>query len=197
MAQIIIAILLVLGGSTSYMAQGSVPGDALYPVKVDVNSTALLVLDLVDRGCNVKRRPRCVKTIPMVAKLIKGARDHRLFIVYSLTSSTSASNILPAVKPEGGEPMVKSGPDKFIGTDLEKILKDKNIKTVIVVGTTAEGAVLYTASDAAMRGFRVIVPLEGSTAGTKFAEAAVAWILAHAPAIGKKTTLTSIDMISY
>ena len=51
--------------------------------------------------------------------------------------------------------------DKFLGTDLEKILKDKGIATVIIVGTAAHGAVLYTGSGAAMRGMNVIVPVDG------------------------------------
>ncbi len=53
--------------------------------------------------------------------------------------------------------MVKSLADKFFKTDLEKILNDKGIKTVVVVGTAAQGAVLYTASQAAFRGMQVIV----------------------------------------
>ena len=47
---------------------------------------------------------------------------------------------------------VLSGPDKFLKTDLEKILKDKGITTVIAVGTSSNGAVLYTGSGAALRG---------------------------------------------
>ena len=34
------------------------------------------------------------------------------------------------------------------------MLKDKGIKTVIVVGTAANGAVLYTGSGAALRGYQ-------------------------------------------
>ena len=64
----------------------------------------------------------------------------------------------------GDEPHVLSGPDKFRNTDLEKILKDKGITTVIVVGTAANGAVLFTASGAAFRGMNVIVPVDGMSA---------------------------------
>lgn len=42
-------------------------------------------------------------------------------------------------------------------TGLEKMLKDKGITAVVAVGTAAHGAVLYTASEAALRGFNVIV----------------------------------------
>ena len=173
------------------------PPPKLKAAKVDPKTTALLVLDLVKNSCNEKRRPRCVASIPKVAKLLSDARSHNVTVIYSLTSSTKTKDILPQVAPKGGEPTVSSGPDKFVKTDLEKILKDKGIKTVIVVGTTAEGAVLYTASGAALRGLHVIVPIEGSTAGTTFGEAATAWVLANAPGVGAKTTLTKVDMITY
>ncbi|MBI3122150.1 MAG: isochorismatase family protein [candidate division NC10 bacterium] len=67
-------------------------------------------------------------------------------VIYSLVPGGSAADILMEVAPQGGEPMVTSGPDKFLGTDLEMILKEKGIQTVVVVGTAAHGAVIYTAS---------------------------------------------------
>jgi nicotinamidase-related amidase len=173
------------------------PAPKLKPAKIDAKTSALLVLDLVKTSCNAERRPRCVASIPKVEKLLADARSHKLTVIYSLTSSTKTADILPQVAPKGGEPTVSSGPDKFVHTDLEKILKDKGIKTVIVVGTTAEGAVLYTASGAALRGLNVVVPIEGSTAGSLYGEAATAWVLANAPGVGAKTTLTKTDMITY
>jgi len=50
--------------------------------------------------------------------------------------------------------MVTSGPDKFLGTVLERILKDRGIQTAITVGTVSHAAVLYTASGAAGRSHR-------------------------------------------
>ena len=169
----------------------------LKSVKIDPKTTALLVLDILKQSCNNERRPRCVESVPKIAKLLADARAHNVPVIYSITPTTQAADILAPVAPKGGEPMVASSADKFVNTDLDKILKDKGIKTVIIVGTTAEGAVLYTASGAAFRGLNVIVPVEGSSAGTTFAEAATAWILTNAPAVGAKTTLTKMDMISY
>jgi len=82
--------------------------------------------------------------------------------------------------------------DKFVRTDLEKMLKDKGITTVITVGTAAHGAVLYTASDAAFRGFKVIVPVDGASSENLYAEQAVAWLLTHAPGVAQQLTLTSV-----
>jgi len=91
--------------------------------------------------------------------------------------------------------MVSSGPDKFHGTDLDKILKGKGIATVITVGTAANGAVLYTASGAAFRGLKVVVPLDGMSADTPFIEGYTAWHLANAPLLSKQVTISKCDMI--
>jgi hypothetical protein len=59
--------------------------------------------------------------------------------------------------------------------------------------------VLFTSSEAALRGFNVIVPVDGMSGDGQVAydEQAVAYILAHAPVISPKITLTSIDMIKF
>jgi len=101
------------------------------------------------------------------------------------------------VAAKGGEPAVQSGADKFIGTDLEKILKDHGIRTVIVTGTAAHGAVLHTGDEAAIRGFHVIVPVDGMSAEDPFVELYVACNFAHAPQDSAKSTLTRYDMIEF
>ncbi|HSW64446.1 MAG TPA: cysteine hydrolase [Dissulfurispiraceae bacterium] len=166
-------------------------------VTIDPPKTALLMLDFNKQTCNQERRPRCLATLPDIKKLLDTARANKLFIVYSLSPGASPADILPVAAPQAGEPVVTSGPDKFLGTDLEKILKDKNIKTVVVVGTAAHGAVLYTASGAALRGLDVIVPVDGMSAEDLFAEQYVAWHLKNAPRVGAKTVLTKISSISF
>ncbi len=174
------------------------PPPKLEDVTVDPKTTALLVLDLVKQTCNQEVRPRCLASLPAVAKLLKGARDSKTMVVYSVIPGPSAiGDTNPAVAPNGTEPVVKSGPDKFIGTDLEKILKDKGIATVIVVGTAAHGAVLYTASHAALLGFQVVIPVDGMSAETPYAEQYVAWNMVHAPVLSTKVKLTAIDMLKY
>jgi len=105
---------------------------------------------------------------------------------------------LPDVAPASGDPVVRSSVDKFLNTDLEKILKDKGIQTVIVNGTGAHGAALYTASAAAVRGFNVIAPVDGMTAENLYFEQITAWLLANGTGgIGQKVTLTRSDMIKF
>jgi nicotinamidase-related amidase len=87
--------------------------------------------------------------------------------------------------------------DKFFRTDLEQILAKAAIHTVIVTGTSAQGAVLYTASGAALRGLRVIVPVDGMSADNPFAELYTAWHLVNAPgSISSLVTLTRTDLIT-
>jgi nicotinamidase-related amidase len=167
----------------------------LKAVTLDPTGTALLVLDFVKQGCNAERRPRCLASIPHVQALLKLARSKGIFVVHSITTAATPSDILNDVAPLDGEPIVKSAADKFFKTDLEKILNDKGIKTVVVVGIAAHGAVLYTASQAAFRGLRAIIPVDGMSAENTYFEQYTAYHLANAPGVGQQATLTKIDMI--
>lgn len=171
------------------------PAPEVKDVTVDPKTTALLLLDFNKQTCNAERRPRCISSIPKMKKLLGYARSKGIFIVYSLSAGAVPGDIAADLAPMAGDPVVTSGPDKFMGTDLEKILKEKGIKTVIVAGTAANGAVLYTASGAALRGMQVIIPVDGMSAENVFAEQYVAWNMVNAPRISSVTTLTRSDRI--
>jgi len=169
----------------------------LKSVTVEANSTALLMLDFNKQTCNAERRPRCIASIPKVQKLLTEARAKGVFVVYSLSAGATPVDIAKELAPQGGEPIVTSGPDKFHGTELEKILKERNVKTVIITGTAAHGAVLYTASGAALRGIKVIVPVDGMSAESLYPEQYTAWNLVNAPRISTQVTLSRTDMIKF
>jgi len=171
------------------------PAPELKPVTVDPKTTALLMLDFMNQNCG--KRPRCLATIPAMKKLLGDARAAKVTVIYSLIANTTAADVIKDVAPAAGEPSVQSGPDKFLRSDLENILKDKGITTVIAVGTAANGAVLYTASAAAFRGMNVIVPVDGISAVDAYAELSAAWTLINAPQVSTKTTLTKVDMIKF
>jgi nicotinamidase-related amidase len=173
------------------------PAPELKSVTLDPKVTALLLLDFNKQTCNADKRPRCIASIPKVQILLAEARAKGVFIVYSLSAGATVADIARELAPLGKEPVVTSGPDKFLGTDLEKILKEKGIKTVIVTGTAAHGAVLYTASEAAFRGMRVILPVDGMSAESTYAEQYVAWNMLNAPRVSNQSMLTKIDMITY
>jgi nicotinamidase-related amidase len=175
------------------------PPPQLKPAKIDAKETALLVMDFTTQTCSAQRRPRCATSVPKVAKLVTDARAKGALVIYSIagTGATPAS-ILSELAPAAGETVLPAlGPDKFIGSDLEKTLKDKGIKTVIAVGTQAQTSVLHTAGAAALRGFKVVVPVDGMSSDDAFPELYTAWHLATASRISDQVTLTKMDMIGY
>ncbi len=170
------------------------PPPELKPVKVVPKETALLMLDFVKQICGA--RPRCVASLPNAQRLLSQARSQGVLVVHSLAGQTVA-DIYPEVAARPGEPVVSSGPNKFLNTDLEKILGDRGIKMVIVTGTASEGAVLNTGAHAALRGIKVALPVDVQSSLTLYAEQYTVWHLANAPRIGPQVTLTRSDMISY
>ena len=186
------------------------PPPALKAVTLDPKTTALMAIDLIKQTCNNEKRPRCVTSIPKIAKLLAEARAKGVTVIYTIFPSPAPSfpapvvgDIVPAVAPKGTEPLVVAFVDKFIlkdkDTGLQKMLKDKGITTVIPVGTAANGAVFFTASTASLRGFNVVVPLDGMSGDGQntYIEQSVAYNLANTTIVSSKITLTSIDMIKF
>jgi nicotinamidase-related amidase len=177
----------------------NVKAPAVLPLKavtVDPKTTALLLLDFIKPNCT--NRLRCLASVPAMKKLLTEARAKGMLVVYSTAGKTTVDDILKDIAPAAGEPTVNGRVDKFYGSDLEKILKDKGISTVIVNGTAAHGAVLYTGSAAAVRGFSVIVPVDGMSSEELYYEQATAWLLAKGTGgIGPKVTLTRSDMNTF
>ncbi|MFZ3351234.1 MAG: cysteine hydrolase [Xanthobacteraceae bacterium] len=171
------------------------PAPQLKTVTVDPKTTALLMLDFMNQNCG--KRPACVASIPAVKKLLTAARAAKASVIYSIIGNSTTADVIKDVAPMADEPHVQAGPDKFLNTDLAKILKDKGIQTVIVTGTASNGAVLFTAAGAAMRGLKVIVPVDGMSAADPYADLSTAYTFATAPLVSAKSTLTKIDMIKF
>jgi nicotinamidase-related amidase len=173
------------------------PPPALKAVTVDPRTTALLMLDFNRQTCNMQRRPRCVASIPKVKKLLTAARAAGAPVVFSLGGGGTTGDIAAEIAPTRDEPVVSAGIDKFRGTNLAQILESHGVKTVIVVGAAAHGAVLYTASTAAMLGMKVIIPVDGISADIPYAEQYTVWHFANAPLVGAAVTPTSLDDLKF
>ena len=116
-------------------------------------------------------------------------------MIYSQTPRGTEGTILPPVAPQKGEPVVRSSVDKFRNTDLEEILKEKGVDTVIVTGTAAHGAVLHTATAAGFRGFSIILPLDRLSAEDLYTEQASVALLLTGPATRGRATATKSGLI--
>jgi biuret amidohydrolase len=67
-------------------------------------------------------------------------------------------DIIPELYPKSGEPVIdKPGKGAFYQTDLELMLKNRGIDTLLVCGVTTEVCVNTTVREANDRGFRCIV----------------------------------------
>ena len=172
----------------------------LKPVTVEPKTTALLVLDFMKGNCGV--RPRCLATVATVKKLIDAARAHDMMVVYNLTGAGKVEDMVDqSLAPRAGEFMVKGagGADKFVGSNLDQGLKDKGIRTVIVTGTSAQGAVVGTTNGAAQRGYKAVVPVDGMSAEDAFNELYAAYHIAKGGPVNLtgNATLTRSDLIGF
>jgi nicotinamidase-related amidase len=141
-----------------------------------------------------------VDTIPKVKKILDAARPAGAMIFYTFAGTGKPEETAdPGIAPRDGEWVAQRGPDKFLGSDLEKRLKDKGIKTVIVTGASAQGVVIGTGSGAAQRGYKVIVPVDGMSSDDAYAEQYTAWHMSKGgPAVvTDQVTLTRSDMITF
>ena len=103
--------------------------------------------DLVDLPPAKKIRGRSKTTIgdegPMGRILVRGEAGH---------------DIIPELYPEPGEPVVdKPGKGAFYATDLQAMLKHREVKQLVVTGVTTEVCVNTTVREANDRGFECLV----------------------------------------
>ncbi len=177
------------------------PAPELRPVTVDPATTALLVLDLMKANCGA--RPRCAAMLPDVKKLIDAARAHNMLVVYNLTGQNPKFEDMadPSIVPHAGEFLIKNGrgANKFYGSDLEAGLAAHGVKTVIVTGTSAQGAVAGTSQGATERGYKAIVPVDGMASEDAFNELYATWHLAKGgpTALVENVTVTRGDLIRF
>jgi nicotinamidase-related amidase len=168
---------------------------------IDPATTALLLLDIMKENCGV--RPRCVAAVPAMTRLHDEARARNMVVWYSLVGSNGKATpedvMNLAIKPRAGEWYRPAGPDKFVESTLEPTLKQAGVKVVVICGTSYEGATVGTASGAAQRGYKVIVPVDCSASEDVYREQYATYHLGGGgPAsITRNITLTRSSMIKF
>jgi nicotinamidase-related amidase len=170
---------------------------ALKAVKIDPKTTALISMDFNQRNCIPAQRTRCADVLPTVQKLMATARAKGMTVVHTYTPNMKKEEIVQSVGPQGDEMVLQVRGDKFFGNALEKTLKDKGIKTVLLVGTSANGAVMFTAIGASQRHFKAIVPIDTMPADTAYQEQLAIFEISNGPGVREDSTLTRSDMLSF
>lgn len=177
------------------------PPPQLKTVTVDPKTTALLLLDFMKGNCGA--RPRCLESIPAVKKLLEAARANGLAVAFNLTGQVPKIEDMvdPGIAPRAGEHLIRDGrgANKFYNSSLEGWLKEKGIKTLIVTGTSAQGAVSGTAQGASERGYKAIVPVDGMSSEDSFREAYAAFNLAGGGPVAliENVTVTRSDLMNW
>jgi nicotinamidase-related amidase len=177
------------------------PPPELKEVTVEPATTALLFLDIMKANCSA--RPRCAAAVPAMIRLHDAARAHNMLIWYSLVGSDGKATpddvMDAAIRPQPGEWYRQNGPDKFLNSTLDPLLREAGIKTVIICGNSFQSATAVTASGAAQRGYKVIVPVDCSAGDSVYHEQYAAFQLAKgAPAgVTSNVTLTRSTMIKF
>jgi hypothetical protein len=173
-------------------------------VTLDPKTTALIVLDYVEDICNAQ--PSCKgQMVPAMTPFLARVRKAGLLVAYG-TRERNMTHWLREIAPAPNDvKIVSTAQDRFYNTDLDKVLKAKGIKTLIMVGWKISGSVTYTSVGAMIREYTVVVPMDTTSAGSSY-ETTVGFYnvlnsgnanLANEPLKPNAVTLTRTDLITF
>lgn len=158
-------------------------------IKLESKNSALIIVDMQNDFANPRGKlfvPSSLNTIQPIKTLIEKARKKNALIIYTqdwhskndpefaiwgehAVQNTWGAEIIEEIKPSENDITIKKlRYDAFYGTPLDHILMLNNIKNVVITGTVANICVLHTAGSAALRWYKVIVPIDAISALTDF-----------------------------
>lgn len=154
-------------------------------VLVEPRDTALLIVDMQNDFVRPDGKlpvPAAAPTVPTIARLRERMRGQGVRVFYTQDSHLDGDpefalwgehvlegsegwQIVDGLSPGPGEQVIrKRHYDPFIASDLDERLRRSGIGTLVICGTVTDICVLYTAAGAAMRNYRVILPVDGTSA---------------------------------
>jgi nicotinamidase-related amidase len=158
-------------------------------INLPARQSAVIVVDMQNDFVKPEGKlyvPTAQATVEPIKKLLERARASKVKIFYTQDThydwdpeyeiwgehvkyGTWGWQIIDELKPEPGDIVVqKTRYDGFYGTPLDDLLRVNGIKYTIIVGTVANICVLHTAGSAALRWYKVVVPIDGISALTNF-----------------------------
>ncbi len=140
--------------------------------------TAVIVIDMInDFVTGVFKSDRAAKIIPNIKALLDYTRKQKVPIVYATdahlpnvdpefdvwgshaVAGSRGAEIIDELKPHKGDfRVLKRKYSAFQGTDLDQLLRELKIDTVILTGVVTDICIQHTAADAFFRGYKIIVP---------------------------------------
>jgi nicotinamidase-related amidase len=143
-----------------------------------LSKTALVVVDMLNtyEHADAEQLTRSVREVlPNIASLIDRARSQDVEVIYvndnygawnqgrsELVERASAGPhgdlIEPIVPDDDTAFVVKARHSIFFETPLEYLLRTSDVERIVLVGQVTEQCILYSALDAYIRHFQVVVP---------------------------------------
>jgi nicotinamidase-related amidase len=129
------------------------------------------VLDMSTR-CNEPSQV-CHELAPTIAAFLPRAREQGMLIIYTVSASAQGTELgdpWPGFDRRADEPVVyPDGFDKFVSDELRGLLDEHGIQTVIITGSSANQAVMYTVTGAARNWhYDVVIPVDGTIAASPY-----------------------------
>ncbi|MFC1959038.1 cysteine hydrolase family protein [Chloroflexota bacterium] len=172
------------------------------PAIVDVNKTALLVLDL-NEACAKPDHPSH-KLVPGMTKFLDMARAAGIPIIFTVSLARKGKpdgKVYSGFNKKPSEIVFfPDGFDKFTDGDLGGLLElYEDVDTLIITGCRSNICVLHTATTAARElDYKVVIPIDGLSGLTDYEEHYTLFHLAHLPSRAEgRFTFTELDMISF
>lgn len=138
---------------------------------------AILVIDMLHEFVYGRlKSERAQKLVPKISKLLNEARKCNIPIIYACDAhypkidyefkkwgphairGSSEARIVNELKPHENDFIIlKRRYDAFFATDLDLLLRELGVDTVVLTGIHTHICVLHTAAGAFFRGYRIIV----------------------------------------
>jgi len=165
------------------------PYELTETITLRAEKTALIIIDMQNDFAHPKGSlyvPRTKEVIPNIRYLLDEARKKGVLVIYTqdwhskndpefkiwphhAVKGTAGAEIIRELKPKEDEIVIKKlRYDAFYGTSLDHILRINGIENLIVTGTVSNICVLHTAGSAALRWYKVILPIDAVAPLTDF-----------------------------
>ena len=171
------------------------------PVKLDRETTAIAVLDLSVRCEDL--REVCSQLMQPLDEFLERARQASVPILYTISASgrgTPLGEVASPLKRRESEPVLYPDAfDKFMGGELKAELDKRNCRSLVIVGSATNFAVLYTATTAArIYRYDVVIPLDGANAKRNYEHEYAIHQMTILPASAhKQFRFTKLGMIEF
>jgi nicotinamidase-related amidase len=158
---------------------------------------AVIVIDMInDFVSGVLESDRAARIIPSIKALLDHAREQKVPVIHvtdahlpgidpefevwgkHAEAGSWGAEIVDELKPKKGDfRLLKRKYSAFQGTDLDQLLRELKVDTVVLCGVVTDICIQHTAADAFFKGYKIIVPkdcVEAVDAATQ--EAAIKYL---------------------